>query len=106
MTTEELILGEIRVMRAEWREDITRLHEKNDLTYQQALRTNGRVTKLEENHKACPVLLVQKDVEEIKTSKKYENTKEYKAGHLVYTLGVAILAIGSFVFSIYSALKK
>lgn len=106
MTNEEYILGEIRVMRAEWREDVDKLHEKTNKIFEQTVRTNGRVTKLEDNHKACPVLAVQKDVEEIKTSKKYENSKEYKAGHLVYTLGVAILAIGSFAFSIYSALKK
>ena len=46
MTNEELILGELRVLRAEVRTDIEKIHAKIDLVV--AKTQNSRIYKLEQ----------------------------------------------------------
>jgi len=92
----QLILEEVRLLRLEMRQDIKDLHTKVDEVKIQTTKTNGRVTALEVKHTTCPI----KEVESFITTQKTKDTKQYKIGELLITIGataivvISILTIG------------
>lgn len=107
MSDIEILLGEVRVMRAEWREDVSKLHSKIEEVHTQTTKTNGRVTRLEESHKICPVADIEKRVQNIES----RETEEYKTGKFLKTAAivcgwiVGISLVGSGVLGIVVYIK-
>lgn len=83
----DMILGEVRVLRAENREDIEKLHRKIDEVKIQTTKTNGRVTRIEE------------EMPEVRQTVSYVKkcaTKQYKIGDFLLNVSVitgVVLAI-------------
>jgi len=79
MTDAELILGEVRVLRAELREDVSKIHSKLDTVHEQTTKTNGRVTRLEGRE-----VDIDKAVDYVKKC----NNTAYAVGHFLITVSV------------------
>lgn len=119
MTIEEMIYDELKtirgtveVLRAEHREESDKVYKelgivKNELTEVkiQTTKTNGRVTKLEEKDKICPINDIEKRMLLIES----QNTEEFKSGRLLKTVavvagwivGIGILSsgiVGTFIY--------
>ncbi len=93
MTNEELILGELRVLRAEVRTDIEKIHAKIDLVHQQTTKTNGRVTSLEKMQDACP----GKEALKFVTEAKIKEQKPYQIGQFILTVGATATIVLLFI---------
>ena len=85
MTTQEMILGEVRVMRAEFKEDVERLHVKVNAIHEQTLKTNGRVNAIEKQQSDCP----GKKALEKQLKDDAKDSKEYKLGSFVLQVALS-----------------
>ena len=84
-------------MRRELREDVQKLHEKIDAVHIQTTKTNGRVSKLEEQQSKCPGKLAMESI----TKDSAKDTKEYKLGNFLLTVAGA----AAIVIAFYSAIE-
>jgi hypothetical protein len=86
-------------MRAEWREDIIRLHQKIDEVHTQTTKTNGRVTELEKKHETCPgrTALDKQNKDSLKES------KEWQMGNIML-IGAACLVAGMVIYNFTKSL--
>ena len=105
MENSDIILGEIRVLRAEFREDVNRIYTKLNSVDIQTKLTNGRVTKLENLQENCPG---QKAINILNDQKTEEKVKRNIVGSFKTIAYVAITLASLIVtgFQIKGYLKK
>ena len=89
MSDIDILLGEVRVLRAEIREDINKLYNKIEDVHIQTTKTNGRVTRLEEQQNKCP----GKIAVDLLNKESAKDTKEYKIGSLLITVGASVTIV-------------
>ena len=90
MTKEdEMLIQQVLQNQKEDRDHRLRMEGKIDRTFEQALKTNGRVTKLEEVQKTCPVKMIQKETEVVRFFNNHPNLLKWTA------IGLVLISIAS-----------